>query len=269
MKILNYEPKSIAEPFLDDSRLGFHVKSIHSKQLNHLEKGSVILGCADDTGIRNVKGRLGAAQGPNHLRQQLYRFPTGNPKKPLYDLGDVLAAEKIESTHDSVRALCHEIWESGHEPIVIGGGHDFGFPHALACFQNFSSKAVSVLNVDAHLDVRPATTTISSGSPWYLLREHSQFSTKKNKILEFGIQSHCNADSLFQYVKAKGISLLPLDKIRLEKSGAVKALEKFMKKQNAKEFLLSLDIDSVRWSEAPGCSATQVDGFSTQDLLAL
>lgn len=269
MKILNYEPKSYATPFLDESRLGFHVKSIQREDLSHLEKGIILLGCADDTGIRNVGGRLGAAQGPNFLRQKLYRFTTGIPLKPIYDLGDILPATKIESTHETVRELCQEVWAQGHEPIVVGGGHDFGFPHALACLQNFPSKSISILNVDAHLDLRPAIPKVSSGSPWYLLREHSAFSSKKHKILEFGIQGHCNADTLYSYAKQKGISICSLKEIQKEKSGALKALEKFLKKQNAKSLLLSLDIDSVCWADAPGCSAPQVEGFPAQDILEI
>jgi len=269
MKILNYEPKSYAIPFLDESRLGFHVKSILPEELRNLKKGIILLGCADETGIRNVGGRLGAAQGPNFLRQKLYRFTTGVPQKPIYDLGDILPEKEIEATHDAVRSLCQEIWKSGHEPLLIGGGHDFGFPHALACLQNFSSKPMSILNVDAHLDLRPATPKVSSGSPWYLLREHSEFSPKKHKIIEFGIQGHCNAETLYDYAGKKGISICSWKEIQKEKSGALKAMEKFLKKLKVKNLLFSLDIDSVRWADAPGCSAPQVEGFSAKDILEI
>jgi formiminoglutamase len=271
MKILPYDPKSIAGAnFIDDSRLGFHVTATSPEQLTNLAKGIVLLGFADDTAIRTVGGRLGAAQGPNYLRQKLYRFTSGKPLRPIYDLGDLLPGNSVEETHAAAMILCTRILEAGHEPLVIGGGHDFGFPHALSVLMRAGKKPLAFLNIDAHLDVRPTDQGITSGSPWYLLREHGCFDAKKNRIEEFGIQPHCNAHALQKYAAEKKIPIHWLAKIRGAKGGAEKYFQTLVKKLLAShgQVLVSFDIDSVAWAHAPGCSAPQTVGFTPEEVIA-
>ena len=268
MKILPYDPKTLAGiNFIDDSRLGYHVSAIETKNLAHLKRGIVLLGCADDTAIRTVGGRLGAAQGPNFLRQKLYRFTTGKPLIPIYDLGDVLPESTVEGTHAVVQKICEEVFAHGHEPLVIGGGHDFGFPHAMSFLPQ--KKTTAVVNIDAHLDVRPVSAGITSGSPWYLLRENKIFDPQKNTIQEFGIQAHCNAHILQSYVKEKKIPVHWLEEV--QKKGTEKYFANLLKKLSGKfsGILISFDIDSVRWSDAPGCSAPQTQGFSPNEAIAM
>jgi formiminoglutamase len=253
---------------LDDSRLGNHVKSIELTGLGNLPHGFVIVGFADETGVRNVGGRLGAAMGPSALRQKLYKFTTGAPLLPVYDLGDLLPLATIEETHRAGALIAKRIFETGHLPIVIGGGHDLGFPHALGLIEARPRQRWSVFNLDAHLDLRPTTHGITSGSPWFLLRENPLFQKSKSRIVEFGLQPHCNAHVLVEYAKRHKIEMHWLEGIR--ESGCLSLLQKLIKKHSASSLVVvSFDIDSVQWSDAPGCSAPQTLGFTAAEAVAL
>ena len=266
MKILRSEPKNFCgEGALDDSRFGNHVKAAGLEQLGDLEHGFVIVGFDDDTGIRNVGGRTGAASGPEFLRQKLYKFTTGKPSAPVYDLGDLPPAATIASTHEAGARIVKRIHEAGHSAVVIGGGHDLGYPHALGFLQASGGKKVSFLNIDAHLDVRPVTHGITSGSPWFLLREHPLFQDTKSKIEEFGIQEHCNATVLVEYAARHKFGLHWLRD--LPPGGRTKAWKSLLRKSGLS--LVSLDIDSVQWSDAPGCSAPQTLGFTATEAVEL
>lgn len=268
MKILPCDPKTLAGTgALDDSRLGNHVRSVDLVSLANLEHGMVIVGFADDTGIKNVGGRLGAAEGPSALRQKLYKFTTGAPSAPLYDLGDLLPLQTITETHRAGALIVKRIHETGHSAIVVGGGHDLGFPHALGFLEARRGKRVAFLNIDAHLDVRPGET---SGSPWFLLREHNLFQSSQSRVIEFGLQTHCNAQVLVEYAERHKFDLHWLKNLRGTGSTPVKAFAAVLKKYQSYDSLLtSFDIDSVQWADAPGCSAPQNVGFTAAEAIEL
>lgn len=227
------------------------------------------MGISDDTGVRNVGGRAGAKDGPAAARARLYKFTTGAPRVPLYDLGDVLPEAGIEATHAAAAVAVKAIRAAGHFPIVLGGGHDLGFPHALGVLDH-SRARTRFCNIDAHLDVRPTTGGITSGSPWYLLREHPLFAETGSRIDEFGIQPHCNAHSLVEYAEKHRFGLHWLAEIRAKKKPAHETFAKLLGGSAGKERLLvSLDIDSVQFADAPGCSAPQTLGFQPTEVIQM
>lgn len=264
MKIIAFDPKSVCGTSnLDQSRLGHHVNSVSLTDLPTLPHGIVIFGLADDTGIKNVGGRIGAKEGPISARDKLYKFTTGKPGIPVYDLGNIFAQNTIEETHAEATKIIKKIHESGHCPLVFGGGHDLAFPEALALLEAKQSNS-GFLNIDAHLDLRPTNNGITSGSPWFLLREHSLFQKTKSKILEFGIQVHCNAQTLLDYAKKNKIEIFWWQTLTNRKKDFEKALKSLSRLKNVQ---VSLDIDSVMSSEAPGVSAPQTIGFSPEEVI--
>ncbi len=270
MKISLSEPKSVnGASGIDDSRLGMHVTAISPVDLVPIEHGIVIVGISDETGIRNVGGRLGAKDAPAAARARLSKFSTGAPSVPVYDLGDLQPATTIEQTHVEAALLVRQICSAGHFPIVLGGGHDLGFPHALGALQSNPVRH-RFCNIDAHLDVRPASPQITSGSPWFLLNEHELFKKTKSRIEEFGIQPHCNAHALVSYAKKNKFGMHWLSSLREKKESADLQFARLLGTKTGKERLLvSLDIDSVHFPDAPGCSAPQTLGFSATEVIQM
>jgi len=265
MKILPFHPKTPTGSD-DGTRLGHHALPLARENIRSSKHGIVILGLADDTGIRNVGGRPGAKDGPGALRQKLYKFTSAAPAKPLYDLGDLAPADSIEATHSDARVLVRELTEAGHFPVVIGGGHDLGFPHALGVLEARPAR-FRFLNVDAHLDVRPTTNGITSGSPWFLLREHPLFQSTRSRLEEFGIQPHCNSAPLVSYASRHKFGLHWLEQI---KRPADKAFTRLLgPAKGTEQLLVSLDIDSVQFADAPGCSAPQTLGFTPAEVIRM
>lgn len=267
MKSLNpFDPKSVCGlNNLDDSRFGYHVQSIGIDQLSELSHGIVIIGFADDTGIKNVGGRPGAKEGPRAAREKLYKFTNGKPNIPVYDLGDLVTQKTIEETHSLGAKIVRRIHDAGHCPLVFGGGHDLAFPEALGHLES-KQKKLGFLNIDAHLDLRPTTNGITSGSPWYLLREHPLFQEFKCDLVEFGIQPHCNAHVLVDYATRHKIQIHWWSKLK----DRVKDFKTVLTNLNRCQSLqVSLDIDCVNWAEAPGVSAPQTIGFKAEEVIAM
>ncbi len=268
MKILPFTLESLSPTLpLDRSRLGSSVRPLSLAEVSQKPHGIVVVGFADETGIRNVGGRLGAKAGPTAIRTKLYKFTVTPPALPIYDLGDLQPAATIEATHAQATEIVQRLHEAGHFPIVLGGGHDLAFPQALGLLQANAKGPVTFCNIDAHLDLRPATEKITSGSPWYLLREHPLFQQSRSRIREFGIQRHCNAQALVDYATKHKISIDWLEDIRRKTTSADRQFQRLLATKG--RLHVSLDIDSVNWAEAPGCSAPQTLGFRAEEVIAM
>lgn len=235
----------------------------------------VFIGAPDDRGVMNVGGRLGAGHGPAAIRQTLSQFMLGMTgalgKLDIYEGFDVAVEETIEKTHQNVRSAVSHSLSSGRLPIVLGGGHDFGFPHVAGVHDFFNAKnqsKLALINVDAHLDVRPPNEQgITSGSPFYLMLESKMVSPQR--FHEFGIQEHCNDESYYRYVAERKVNVHMLDDLRAAKGGSMERFRKILKSLKNVKTVVSFDVDAVQMAFAPGVSAPQADGFTPAEFLAM
>ena len=269
MKILAQNPNSYLSPHTTElSRLGNQAVSVSIGDLANIPHGIVLLGIADDTGIKNVNGRVGAAAAPGAVRVKLYKQNLHTTSSPIYDLGDLLPAESIQETHAQAQKIIVAIHQAGHFPIILGGGHDLAAPEALAFLETHSQSPLAFLNLDAHLDLRDTSKNITSGSPWYIVSQSESFQKQKAELVEFGIQAQSNSDVLVGYAKKNKIKIHWLTELR--KKSLLKIFsQELLRLAKKKQILVSIDLDGVRAAEAPGCSAPQVQGFSADEILEM
>lgn len=231
---------------------------------------AILLGAPDDRGVLNVGGRLGAGHGPAAIRQMLSQFMLGMTgavsKVELHQGFDIPLGETIDSAHADMRHAVMTALQAGQTPIVLGGGHDYGYPH-IAGASDAYHREVALINIDAHLDLRPlAPAGITSGSPFFLALENGV--VRPDRFIEFGIQDHCNDESYYQYAVKKDVRIMMLDETRRTESPALvleKLIEKFAKKKL--RVVVSFDVDAVQMAYAPGVSAPQTDGYTPSEFL--
>ncbi len=138
-----------------------------------------ILGFPSDEGVRRNGGRVGAAQGPGAIRAALYSM-TPDARAPdafarllerTVDLGDVPVSGNLESDQAQLGRIVAALLDAGVTPIVLGGGHETAYGHALGYLE--SGREVHLLNWDAHADVRPLRGgQAHSGSPFRQALNH-------------------------------------------------------------------------------------------------
>ncbi len=239
--------------------------------LSKLNSEVFFIGAPDDRGVSNVGGRLGAGLGPLAIRDMLSQFMLGFSDSlesiSIYKGVDIDIGNTIEDGHRTLRHAVHSKLVSSTIPIILGGGHDYGYPHVAGAYDAFGEK-VALINVDAHLDVRPPNTFgITSGSPFYLALEEKVVLPKN--FVEFGIQEHCNDKSFYNYIKQKKITVLTLDQIHSQKAGAAGLFFKILKQFSKKKLkiVVSFDVDSIQM--VPGVSSPQSDGLSVSEFLSL
>jgi formiminoglutamase len=246
-----------------DPRLGDHViKSI--ELLNHIPDSAlraIVCGYPDEEGIILNGGRPGSAEGPDRIREFLYKL-TPNQKNliPVKDVGNFnFSGASLYQRHEMARDLAKKSHNLGYRTLSFGGGHDYGYSDVAGFLDIYKNSCPLVINFDAHLDVRPTTKGLNSGTPFYRVLEEfgGQFT-----FLEVGIQEQCNSLEHKKYLQDKGGLLAPLSEIL--SVGLENAIAQKLGTLSGgdRPCFISVDIDAFSSSEAPGCSQSWATGLN-------
>ena len=100
------------------------------------EPGTVLLGFASDEGVRRNQGRVGAAEGPQKLREMLASMAihstTGKPNHPRYDAGDINVTDgDLEGGQAAFGQHVAALLNAGHFTVGLGGGHEIAYASYL------------------------------------------------------------------------------------------------------------------------------------------
>ena len=254
-----------------DRRLG---ELVHrGKMLSVRDSDVVIIGVPEDRGILANKGRAGAAKGPDDVRRRLYKLTPGFnmdlDRIKVIDAGNVSTKGlTLEEVHLALQEAVADAVSRGGIPLVIGGGHDLTYPGLAGLVRGAGLKkdSLGLINVDSHLDVRTDENGINSGTSFY--RALTQLPNKAlsgSAFVEFGIQELYNSPYYYNWVKKQGGNVFTLKEVseRVMES-FIQALSIVSKK--GRTVALSLDIDAVRSTEAPGASASNPSGLKAPEL---
>lgn len=246
----------------DDPRLGDVVRRWEGGPVALPSGSAILIGFLVDEGVRRNQGRPGAAQAPDAIRAQLYRLTTWDQpagldlaEVPLLDLGNV-RGDALESAQDHLGTVVAEVLRQGARPIILGGGHETAYGHFLGYRQ--AGLRCAILNIDAHLDVRPYPHGGHSGSPFRQALEDETLPPAKYVVL--GAQRQSVARAHVAVVKEHG------GRIHWHEDDA-RALKVFQKElgllgNRRGNILLTVDADAFRQGDVPGTSAPSPVGFA-------
>lgn len=243
-----------------DPRLGERVRPGFATDLTNATVA--IWGAPDDEGIHLNGGRPGAALAPREIRRFLYKM-TPPPRGPFptswVDLGNLTPGRPLVERHDQARSLARAVHEKGAFALSLGGGHDYGFPDGAGFLDVTRGQRPLVINFDAHLDVRPATASFHSGTPFRRLLEAfpGEF-----EFWELGLQPQCNAKAHVEWAEAQGAQLLFLEDMEKTTPETL-----WPDADPRRPCWLSLDLDVFSSKEAPGCSQSWATGLLVDRLL--
>ena len=230
----------------------------------------VIIGVPTDEGIKRNGGRVGAAQAPDEIRKYLRKLTphSGHSSSKsisslrIFDHGNISGAS-LEEIHLNAKGAIEDYITRGCFVISLGGGHDVTYPLVNGVRQGLKQD-FGLINIDAHLDVREKKNGFHhSGSSFRLLIEENIVNGKD--FTEFGIQPFAAAASHIDWVTSQGSTVRYSHDIQAE--GVTKAFKTEISRLD--KFYLSFDIDSIRASDAPGCSAPSPVGFTAEDAIMM
>jgi formimidoylglutamase len=259
----------------DDPRLGETVRRAVPRDAESLLEGAhvAILGVPEDRGIAANHGREGARFGPRAIRRAFYRLTPGfRPyltELSLVDLGDVpVQGKSLEEVHDELANVVEAVVRAGVLPVVLGGSHDLTYPGLLGLTRGLGLKGgeLGVVNLDSHLDVRDPARGLSSGTPFRrALEELPGGALRGENFVEFGVQEGHNSPVHERWLAERRATILTLKAVQ------GKPMESFLQALQiaglgTRGIAVSVDIDGVQSTDAPGASARHADGLPGQDL---
>lgn len=246
----------------EDLRIGDIVYS-GQKSLTEI----VLIGFPSDEGVRRNGGRVGAAGAPELIRS-IFKRLTPHPEhfeehvavlSSVHDVGDIDVTGDLEADQQLLGNLVCSVLESNQIPIVIGGGHETSYGHLLGYDQ--LRQKVSVLNWDAHPDVRPLRDgQAHSGSPFRQALELG-----RGTVLDYtvaGLQPQHVAREHLEYMNSRKSAWFwaeDLDRVAIQ--GIFHGV--------TKSTMVSIDMDVVNQAYAPGVSAPSAGGITDRQLFEI
>ena len=225
-----------------------------------------LIGFPTDQGVRHNRGRPGAAAAPAELRRFLARLvPDARAGQAFIDLvehtrdlGDLPLSGDLAQDQERLGAAVAAQLAAGAFVIVIGGGHETAYGHFLGYVR--AERPVSILNWDAHPDVRPLKDGQGhSGSPFRQALTHPSGLCRGYRVA--GLLPQSSAAAHLAFVAERGGRIVWRDELTASSVAKLYA-------EADVPTLASFDIDAVDQSQAPGVSAPATGGMSAELWLA-
>ena len=223
-----------------------------------------------------VKGRRGAEGGPNGIREALRFNATYSYDRDIdvsgvssADFGNVVIPDgSVREVHARVTEAVLELMDKSKIPMLLGGDHSLTYAHLKAFCEKIGGK-VGIITFDSHNDLRESKNEdISSGTPFRRILEELEGNPVEGKnIVQIGLHGFLNSSYYRDYAISKGLMLFSRDDVRSM------GIENIMKGallqagDGTKAIFLSVDMDSVDQSEAPGVSAPSPGGLSSVEIM--
>jgi agmatinase len=231
--------------------------------------------------------RAGARLGPRGIREQSIWFhEVWNPQQTpligygpprqrlrdrlaLVDCGDVtIWPGDVQKTSLSIRQAARSVAERAF-PLMLGGDHYVMFPTYQGVCDAHPGESIGIIQIDAHndlIDSDPVYGTHWSGTPIRRSLEHACLDPRA--IAQIGLRGFIGqAERDFQM--SNEVTVIDMEILREigPQEAAHRAVSAIL--DFCDRIYLTLDIDSVDPSAAPGCSTPVPGGIRGDELIGL
>ncbi|MFC6732960.1 formimidoylglutamase [Haladaptatus sp. DYSN1] len=211
-----------------------------------------------------VIGRPGAHGGPSALRAELattktYHF-SGREIQSVADLGDVALPEgTVSQVQHAAYDATSAVYDTGVVPVFLGGDNSLTVPNVSPLVDRGS---VGVISFDAHLDCREVGDEPTSGTPYRQL-----FESGLAEFAVVGARHFETAGPYAEFVEEKGGTIVTASEVGTE---GVTVIDRILDDMaHVDSVYLSVDLDVLDTTAAPGVSAPTPGGLTTRELFEL
>lgn len=232
-------------------------------------KAIAMLGFAVDEGVRRNKGRAGAAQGPQAIWAQWANFASHEQAEcQLWDAGIIYCRnQELEKAQQLLANKVQVLLQHQYRPLILGGGHETAYGHFLGLHQSLpAQEKITILNVDAHFDLRKDHQGATSGTPFY---QAHQLAAEQNRPLHYhciGILPQANTTALYEAARQFGVTWQEIGQIDQYGINQAKIRELIA---DTDHLYLTIDLDGIASAFAPGVSAVNPLGLLPRQVMAI
>lgn len=252
----------------NDETFGDIVEGVDNPRAEGSEYDAVLVGEPFD---RGVIGRKGAAQGPHAIRQALAGVKThhfgGHGVGTVGDVGDAFVSvdsgdelpETVRDLQRHLRVVAGYAHDADTFPVFLGGDNSLTYAN---CLPLLGEGTLGVVNLDAHLDVRERREDATSGTPYRQL-----FAAGLDAYACVGARHFETSGTYAEYVRDRGGVVVTSEEVGRDVDGAAERALDAMR--DVEQVYLSLDVDVLDATAAPGVSAPTPGGITTRECFRL
>ncbi len=242
--------ESIHENITSPASFCKSIRIFGDKMPSYREAHIAIFGVKESRGGEN---NAGASDAPDEIRKKLYNLKKGNGSYRIVDLGNLNPGRDLDETYVRISEVCRMLLEHNVLPVILGGTHDLDYGQYVG--YETMSKLVSLLNIDAYLDLEDRNGSTAN-------QQHI------NKILLH------EPNYLFSYTHLAYQSYLidatqvaVLEKLYFEafRIGQMRTGLQEMEPVIRNADMLSFDVTAIRSSDAPGNALAQPFGLTGEE----
>ncbi|MBQ0161331.1 MAG: formimidoylglutamase [Bacteroidales bacterium] len=215
--------------------------------------GLVLVGVEEDRGVEN---NAGCANAPNEIRRYFYNLAVPTDDIRIADLGNIILGQTPEDTYFALSIVLSEIVANGSTLIVLGGSQDL----TLALYKGYANlnRIINITTIDPRFDLEK--NDIATSRTW--IRDIIMHTPNYLFFLSnVGYQNYFVGE---KYIKL--MDELKFDVCRLGEA------QKYLDRAEAlirNADIVSVDIASVRQSDAPGNGNPSPHGFYGEEMCQL
>ncbi|WP_158863020.1 agmatinase [Leifsonia sp. AG29] len=230
-----------------------------------------VVGVPFDSG---VSYRPGARFGPSQIREASRLLRPYNPaqnvspfaRRQVADAGDIPVnpfdiSEAVATIEQEARRLTAD----GAKLITLGGDHTIALPLIRAAAAQHGP--VAVLHFDAHLDTWDTYfgAPVTHGTPFRRASEEGLID--QTASLHVGIRGPLYSRDDLRDDERLGFAII--SSVEIEEEGVASAIERMLARLGDRPVYLSIDIDVLDPSHAPGTGTPEAGGLTSRELLRM
>ncbi|MEZ5045609.1 MAG: arginase family protein [Chitinophagaceae bacterium] len=234
-------------------QLGAQIKKLGDADFDLEQLDIVILGCSEQRGKKNKESFSNA---PNAIREELYDMYLWHKELKIGDIGNVVMGETLQDTGVALMTILEELHNEGKKVIVLGGSHDL----TLQQYNIFKRKdeLIDFTVVDQFADMSEEQGAPHNKYLFEILTETPNFVRHFNLI---GFQSYNVNPKIIEVFDKLRFDCVRLGKARED----LNELEPMFRQSH----VVSLDMNVVRYSDAPANSSYSPNGFMGDEMCTI
>jgi formiminoglutamase len=213
-----------------------------------------ILGVMED---RACVGNEGCAEGPDKIREKLYRLYQGHHNAKIADIGNIRMGHSVEDTYYALQYVVAELLRNNIIPVIIGGSQELTYAHYLA--YESVGRIINIVGIDSSFNLGNEDSGLDSASFLSKIILH-----QPNFLFNFanlGYQTYYVDQEALKLMKSLLFDTYRLGMLRADITEAEPVI------RNAD--MLSFDISAIRKSDAPGNANAGPNGFTGEEACQL
>jgi formiminoglutamase len=233
-----------------------HFVTMHSKNdgIPDLQGVSIAI-----IGVREGRGAVdndATGFGVDAIRAEFYKLLPGDWSDSIVDFGNIEQGASLNDTYFALQKSVSFLIKKNILPVILGGGQDLTYANYRA--YDDLEQLVNVVSVDSKFDLGTLDCPLNSKS--FLSKIVMEEPANLFNYSNIGYQTFFNSQEEIDLLES-----LSFDTYRLGESKDLKIVEPIMRDAD----VVSIDIGSVRMSEAPGNANASPNGFYGDEICAI